>query len=156
MRKTVLGLLITGLLAAAPSFAEDHSSMHEKMMKAGGPKADDRVELKLPDAMKVMQKRMMRQHLDTVGEITLALSSGDMAKASAAARGLGWSAEEEKRCSAVSEMTGEKDFLAFGMAVHKSADDLAASAEAGDRDKALMNLSRLIKSCNACHEKFRH
>lgn len=157
MKRALAFILSAGLLAAAGiSHAADHSAIHDKMMKTGGPKPDERVELKLPGPMKAMQKRMMRQHLDTVSEIAAALGANDMGKAASIARGLGWTPEEEERCEAVGEMTGEPDFLSLGKAVHVTADELAASAEAGNRDKALMDLSRLIKSCNACHEKFRH
>ncbi|WKZ33219.1 MAG: cytochrome c [Thermodesulfobacteriota bacterium] len=157
MKRALAFILSAGLLAAAGiSHAADHSAIHEKMMKMGGPKPDERVELKLPDPMKVMQKRMMRQHLYTVSEIAAALGANDMGKAASIARGLGWTPEEEERCNAVAELTGEPDFLSFGKAVHVAADELAASAEAGNRDNALMDLSRLIKNCNACHEKFRH
>jgi len=156
MKRIFLASLIAGLFTFGISYAADHKAMHEKMTEMGGPKPDDRIELKLPDTMKVMQKRMMRQHLDTVGKITLAIANNDLSKAAAVAKGLGWSPEEEARCSMVSDLTGEKDFLSLGMAVHKSADELAQAAVAGDRDLALINLSKLVKNCNACHEKFRH
>ncbi|MBZ0220799.1 MAG: cytochrome c [Candidatus Methylomirabilis sp.] len=157
MKRALAFILSAGLLAAAgTSYAADHNAIHEKMMKMGGPKPDDRVELKLPEPMKAMQKRMMRQHLDTVSEIAAALGANDMNKAASIARGLGWTPEEEERCEAVGEMTGETDFLSLGKAVHVTADELAEAAQAGNRDKALMDLSRLIKNCNSCHEKFRH
>lgn len=157
MKRLLLTALTLGVFAAGTAFAAENPQMHEMMMKMGGPKPDDRIELKLPQAMKVMQKGMMRRHLDTVSEITQALAVNDLAKASSiASENLGWTPQEEQRCNMVSEMTGEKDFAAFGMAVHKTADELAISAKAGDRDKALADLSRLIKNCNACHEKFRH
>lgn len=157
MKRAFFTVAVLGMIFTGTSYAVDHSQMHEMMMKQGGPKPDDRVELKLPDTMKVMQKGMMRQHLNTVSEITAALGSNDLPKAAKIAKeNLGWSQAEEQRCNMVSEMTGEKDFLNFGMAVHKKADELAEAATAGDRDKALLNLSQLITNCNACHEKFRH
>ena len=134
----------------------DHSKMHE-MMKSGGPKADTRIELQIPAPMKVMQKGMMRQHLDTVSEITGALAANDLASASAIAKDkLGWNPAEEQRCNAVAEMTKQPDFIKFGKAVHLKADELSEAAKAGDRDKALVHLSELIKNCNACHATFRH
>lgn len=157
MKRAILFAAAAGLLTVGVSFAQDNSPMHEMMQKMGGPKADERVELKLPDTMKVMQKSMMRQHLDTVSEITGAIAANDLQKASALAKEkLGWTPQEEQRCNMVGKMTGEKDFVSFGMAVHKTADDLSAAAAAGDRDKSLALLSTLIKNCNACHEKFRH
>jgi aspartyl-tRNA synthetase len=156
MKRMFFLALAASFLTAGASFAEG-PTMQEMMQKMGGPKPDDRVELKLPDTMKVMQKRMMRQHLNTVADITGAIATGDLAKASTLAKDqLGWSPQEEQRCNMVGKMTGEKDFVGYGMAVHKTADELSAAAAAGDRDKSLALLSSLIKNCNACHEKFRH
>jgi len=150
-------IVAAGVLTAGVSFATDNSPMQEMMHKMGGPKPDERVELKLPDAMKVMQKKMMREHLNTVAEITGAIAANDMTKASTIAKEkLGWNPQEEQRCNMVGKMTGEKDFVTFGLAVHKTADELSTAAAAGDRDKSLALLSSLIKNCNACHEKFRH
>lgn len=53
-------------------------------------------------------------------------------------------------------MSGENDFLAFGMALHKKADELATDAEAGDRDEALSKLADLISACNDGLYRFRH
>lgn len=157
MKRMFFFVIAAGFLTAGASFATENPTMQEMMQKMGGPKPDERIELKLPDTMKVMQKRMMRQHLDTVSEITGAIATGDMPKASTLAKEkLGWSPQEEQRCNMVGKMTGEKDFVSFGMAVHKTADELSAAAAAGDRDKSLALLSKLIKNCNACHEKFRH
>lgn len=138
------------LTVSTPASAMDHSAMQSKNA------LDSRVELKLPAPMKVKQKAMMRSHLDTIAELTLALAENRLEKAASIAKGLGWSAEEEKKCSAVSDKTGEPDFLSLGKALHKKADDLSAAAAAGKRDKALVHLSELITNCNACHYKFRH
>ncbi len=138
------------LTVSTPASAMDHSAMQSKNA------VDSRVELKLPAPMKVKQKAMMRSHLDTISEITLALAENRLEKAASIAGNLGWSAEEEKKCSAVSDKTGEPDFLSLGKALHKKADELSAAAAAGKKDKALVHLSELITNCNACHYKFRH
>lgn len=157
MKRAFFFVFAAGVLTAGVSFAADNSPMQEMMQKMGGPKPDERVELKLPDAMKVMQKRMMREHLDTIAEITGAIATNDMTKASTIAKEkLGWNPQEEQRCNMVGKMTGEKDFVTFGLAVHKTADELSTAAAAGDKDKSLALLSALIKNCNACHERFRH
>ena len=59
-------------------------------------------------------------------------------------------------CAMFGDMAGDDDFLALGKAMHTKADDLVDDARAGNRDKALTDLSQLIRKCNACHEKFRH
>lgn len=130
--------------------------MHE-MMKEGGPKADDRTELTIPEPMKVMHKGMMRRHMDTLSEITAALAANDLRKAADIARtDLGWSDAREQQCSVFEPVKGGSDFTKLSTAMHKKADELADAAKAGNRDKALAELSQLIKKCNACHEKFRH
>lgn len=150
------GVLI-GPIGTSVVEGADNSKMHEMMMKSGGPKADTRIELQIPAPMKVMQKGMMRQHLDTISEITGALATNDLTKASAIAKDkLGWNPAEEQRCNAVAEMTKQPDFIKFGKAVHLKADELSEAAKAGDRDKALVHLAELIKNCNACHGTFRH
>lgn len=158
MKRILIAALAIGILASGASFAEDdHSKMHEMMMKQGAASPDDRIELKLPATMKAMQKNMMRMHLDTVSEITAALAANDLKKAAAISKDkLGWSPAEEQRCTKVSEMTGEKDFVSLGKAVHMKADELSEAAKAGNRDKALEHLASLIKNCNSCHAKFRH
>lgn len=153
---------ITVLFISGNSFAghdghKHDAAMHEIMTGKAAPSADERTELKLPATMKLMQKNMMRQHMDTVSEIAAALAANDLKKAAALSRDkLGWSPAEEQRCGKVSEMTGEKDFLTLGKAVHLEADALSEAAGKGERDKALEHLSKLINNCNACHKKFRH
>ncbi|HHL40010.1 MAG TPA: hypothetical protein ENJ37_05845 [Deltaproteobacteria bacterium] len=139
----------------ALSKGHGHGGGHGAMMMGAAMK-DERRELKLPAAMKVMQKEMMRRHLDTVADITAALAANDTAAAAEAARVLGWSPQEEQRCSKVEKMTGESGFVELGMAVHKKADELVVAAQEGRRDDALRLLAELINNCNACHKTFRH
>jgi len=160
MRKRLQTSLLIILITAGVVHAEEKTmppQMMEMMKKMGGPKPDERTELNIPAPMKVMQKRMMRQHLDTISEITAALASNELDVAAKVAREkLGWTPEEEKRCTMVEKMTGEAEFTSFGMAVHKKADELADAAQKGERDKALGLLSELINNCNTCHKTFRH
>lgn len=157
MKKGLITAAAVTLLAAGISFAADHEQMHEMMMKEGGPKADDRTELSIPEPMKVMHKGMMRRHMDTLSEITAALAANDLKKAAHITRtDLGWSDAREQQCSVFEPVKGGSDFTKLSTAMHKKADELADAAKAGNRDKALGELSLLIKKCNACHEKFRH
>ncbi len=156
MKKALVTAVAVTFLGAVISFAADHEQMHEMMMKQGGPKADVRTELTMPEPMKVMHKGIMRSHLDVVSEITAALADNELEKAAKIAKdNLGWSESQEKMCSLFGESAG-KDFLDLGKAMHTKADELADAAVAGDRDKALADLSKLIKKCNACHERYRH
>lgn len=161
MKITLFAVLGAGLLITTALFAADqgnmHEKMHEMMMQQGGPMPDTRTELKLPEPMKVMQKRMMREHMATLSEITAALATNDLNRAAEVAKSkLGWNPAEEKRCSTIEQVTGEKDFLGYGKAVHMKADELSEAAKAGKRDIALATLSELINNCNACHNRFRH
>lgn len=158
MKRALLAFTFGAFISmAALASAADHSTLHEMMMKQGGPKPDDRTELKIPAPMKVMQKGMMRQHLDTLSAITAALASNDLTRAASLAKdNLGWTPAEEERCTAIGELAGEKDFLTLGKAMHTKADELADAAATGNRDKALEHLAGLMKNCNSCHEKFRH
>lgn len=156
MKKILLAATAAYLLAATPSFAEDHSVMHEMMMKEDAAKEDTRTEIKMPAQMKVAHKAIMRSHLNTLSEITAALAANDSATAARIAKeNLGWNESQEKMCAKFGESVG-KEFMDLGKAMHTKADELAEAAKAGDRDKAFANLAVLIKNCNACHEKFRH
>ena len=161
MKKAIATAVVISLLSAGgmPAAEKDqtHQTMHEMMMKQGELKPDERIELKLPAPMKVMQKRMMRQHMDTIGEIVAALAAGDLSRAAQVAEEqLGWSEKWQQECEMLEKMTGEADILKLGMAMHFKADELADAAKAGNRDRALAHLSELINNCNACHNKFRH
>src|SRR3989304_2231583 len=156
MKKSLVMAVAITFITAGVSFAADHEQMHEMMMKEGGPKQDTRTELKIPEPMKVMHKGIMRSHLDAVSEISAALAANEMEKAAEIAKdNLGWNESQEKMCSIFGESAG-KEVLDLGKAMHTKADELADAARAGNRDKALADLSKLIKNCNACHEKFRH
>ena len=161
MKETIATAVVISLLSAGGVLAaekgQSHQTMHEMMMKQGGLKPDERIELKLTDPMKVMQKKMMRQHMDTIGEIAAALAVSDLTRAAKVSKEeLGWSEKWQQECEMLVKMTGEADILKVGRAMHLKADELADAAKAGNRDKALVHLSELINNCNACHNKFRH
>src|SRR4030065_355700 len=152
MKRLTPAALTAVLLLAPASYAAESA---EHTMRTGAARAPDtRTELRLPETMKIMQKAMMRKHLDTLSEITAALAANDLNKASTIAReNLGWNFEEEQRCERVSMITGEDEFLTLGKAVHTKADELADAARMGDRDQALVHLSALIKKWNASHQR---
>ena len=159
MKKAIATVMVISLLSAGGVLAAEKDQTHQTMhkMKPGELKPDERIELKLPAPMKVMQKREMRQHLDTLAKITAALAASDLNRAAQVAKEeLGWSEKWQQECKMGANMTGEADLLNLGMAMHLKADELADAARAGNRDKALAHLSELINNCNACHNKFRH
>src|SRR3989337_2734085 len=136
MKKTFVTAAAVTFLAAGISFAVDHSQMHEMMMKEGGPKTDTRTELKMPEPMKVMHNGMMRQHLDTLSDITAALAANELKRAAEIAKeNLGWDDAQEKMCTLFGDMAGDDDFLALGKAMHPKADALADDARAGNKEK---------------------
>ena len=147
-------LIIAIAFVSSSAFAAESGHSH---MAAGKTATDERTELKLPAPLKVKQKAMMRKHLGTVGELTGLVAEGDLKGAAKMARQrLGWTPVEAEQCSKVSKMSGEEDFMTFGMALHQQADAFADAAEKGDVSLALSELSLLIVKCNACHERFRH
>jgi hypothetical protein len=157
MKKAIPTGVAVVFLAAGISFGADHEQMHKGMMEQGGPKTDGRTELAIPAPMKVVHKGMMRMHMDTLSGITAALAVNDLKKAAEIADDdLGWSKGREQQCSVFEPVQGGSDFTKFSTAMHKKADDLADAAKAGNRDKALAELSQLMKKCNACHERYRH
>ena len=147
-------LVVVASFVSGSAFAQESERVHN--MK-GGTAVDERTELKLPAPLKVKQKAMMRKHLGTVGELTGLVAEGKLKEAGKMARErLGWTPVEAEQCSKVSKMSGEEDFMTFGMALHQQADAFADAAEKGDSSAALSELSLLIVKCNACHERFRH
>jgi cytochrome c556 len=157
MKKAFFTAVAVTFLAAGVLFAADHEQMHQMMMKQGGPSTDERTELAISAPMKVMHKGMMRQHLDTLSEITAALAANDLKNAAEIAiTDLGWSKGREQQCSVFEPVAGGSDFTKLSTAMHKKADELADAAKTGNRDKALAELSHLMKKCNACHVKYRH
>ena len=146
------------IIASAIFFAvkkfEGISGKHE-MMSHSGAGEDSRIELKIPGRMKVVHKAVMRSHLDSLGSIVEAIASGELKKAATVARkDLGLTPDEEKMCDTFGG--GNMEYLAMGKAMHANADRLADDASKGLKTAALYDIAGLIKSCNACHEKFRH
>lgn len=153
MLRKIAYLIVVVSFVSGSVFAEESGHLH----MAGSNALDERTELKLPAPLKIKQKAMMRKHLGTVGELTGLVAEGKLKDAGKMARQrLGWTPVEAEQCSKVSKMSGEDDFMAFGMALHKQADAFADAAERGDSSAALSQLSLLIVKCNACHERFRH
>lgn len=159
MKKIVLVAALASLLTAGVSYAADPGPVQETM-KQEKTKSDGRTEVKLPAHFKVMQKAMMRQHMDTLSEIIAALASNDLNKAADLAQsGLSRCEAGEKQCpisesAGFNKMTGVKEFVDFGKAMQRKADELAEAARGGSRDKAFKALEELFTTCNDCHKKF--
>lgn len=153
MLRSVAFLISVFFCFSGSAFALESGHSHMSAANA----VDERTELKLPEPLKVKQKAMMRKHLGTVGELAGLIGEGKLGDAGKMARErLGWTPVEAEQCSKVSKMSGEDDFMTFGMSLHKQADAFADAAEKGDSLAALSELSLLIVKCNACHERFRH
>ncbi len=149
MRKMLL--VLTVLLVPAVAGAQGMMHHMTKDVK------DGRTILDFPPKMKVMQKKMMREHMATVASIVSLIAEEKLEEAgSLAKQRLGTDPEDIKRCSKMAKMAGEPDFLKLGMAMHENADELAEHAKMGHKKDTLKSLAELINSCNACHERYRH
>ncbi len=149
MRKMLL--ILTVLLV--PAVAGAQGMMHHMMKDV----KDERTVLNFPPEMKVVQKKMMREHMATVAAIVSLIAEGKLEEAGSLAKEkLGTNPEDIKRCSKMAKMAGEPDFLELGMAMHENADELAEHARMEHRKATLKSLGELINSCNACHERYRH
>ncbi|MDH4227344.1 MAG: cytochrome c [Deltaproteobacteria bacterium] len=160
MKRIFTAVLIAG---AAATFAAchhqggHHAESGDMHGHHGISTPDERITLKLPHELKAMQKRMMVKHMDSLAEITAAISANELDKAAKIAKeNLGTSEEEAVMCRKLSDKSGEAELFTLGMDTHKKADELSENAAKGDREAALKSLAALTKSCNACHERYKH
>lgn len=90
MLKKIQTVFIIAILSSAGTLFADEGNNMQKMLERRTtqtlPVADDRVELKLPESLKVKQKTMMRVHMTTVAEIAGALAENDLEKTVVIAR----------------------------------------------------------------------
>lgn len=119
---------------------------------AGGSVQDPRTSLNLPPMMKQHQLANMRNHLDAVRRILLAMSNDDFETASGiASKELGTSEKMMKMCKRMNN----EDFTKIGLAFHESGDELAKTLKEADLKQSLKALDNTMNFCVTCHATFR-
>jgi hypothetical protein len=140
-------------IAALNSFADEsdammhmnHHAMHEGII-------DPRISLNLSPDMKQHQLANMRSHVEAVQSIVGLLSIGDFDQAAKEAHSkLGLTDEMKKMCG----MFGNEKFEKFGLAFHKSGDELGNMLQTKDVSKSLQALHDTMSYCVECHATFR-
>lgn len=115
--------------------------------------------VEMPDFASDHLKRLMRDHLETLQEITLLLSRHEYEKAAdTAEQGLGLSSVEVHFERHVGKYmpTGMRD---QGERMHEAATrfarDARNAAEGDELEKALSSMAQMIDGCVACHSVYR-
>jgi cytochrome c556 len=96
----------------------------------------------------------MRQMLDSINKIHLALAANNLSAIEEAARASGMATAVDVDPQV--EKLLPEPFLSFGIQTHKSFDALADRMKAGGtRENAIKGLAALTGNCVACHATYR-
>jgi len=154
--KRIVVALIVGSLIAIPAMAEE--MMHGRMSgmhahQSGMTEENDtRTSLNLPTPMRLIQKKMMREHLQAVNDIVGLIAERKFNAASKIAhRKLGLTPEMKKMCN----MFANDHFRKIGLDFHKHADELGDVLKMKNLNKSLRALHTVMNSCVQCHATFR-
>jgi len=152
--KRALAALAAAIALAA--FAQQHS--HEAAAPEAGP-GDARELVRFPEAMRLHTIANMRDHLQSLQEIDLALSRGDFDKASGVAeQRLGMSSLEAHGASHIAPFM-PKPMQEIGERMHRAASRFAVDAQnasvTSDVKPALASLAAVMQQCVACHAAYR-
>lgn len=168
MRKMVYAAIGGLMLMGAAAVSEDgREHMHmSKMAK------DTRIEVDVPDPMKLRMLANMRSFQEAVAEILAALAKSDgegAAKIAETRLGMastGSAAGEPKAKSGepgdMAKMMAShmpEEMRALGMTMHaqasKFAEEAAKVKQGADLRPALAELGQVVQACNACHAAYR-
>ncbi len=121
----------------------------------------DRQSAELPSFVSRQLMSNMRDHLETLEEITLLLAESKYAQAAdTAENNLGMSSAELHYKKFVGKYM-PKGMRNIGTQMHKAASDFALSAREAEKDgglnrnRVLTALSQVMKQCVACHDFYR-
>ncbi len=114
---------------------------------------DSRTPVPLLPMMANHQKQNMREHLEAIQQVVAALATNDLTAVGQAAQRLGFTPEMGQMCEHMG--AGAPGFAEQAIAFHKTADRIVDAAREGDRDKVLEELSATLKTCTACHAKWK-
>jgi len=114
---------------------------------------DPRVPVPLLPMMANHQKQSMRDHLEAVQAIVLALSADDFAAIERATRRIGYSEAMGQMCQHMG--AGAPGFSEQALKFHHTADTIAVAARKGSRAGVLDALAATLQTCAACHATFK-
>jgi len=153
----LFGILFT-IGSSISTYAEDmkHSmeavKKHHHMMQVDEPKEDGRISLQLTPHMKQHQLANMRSHVEAIQSIIGMMAEDKFDQASTIAHNkLGLTPMMKKMCN----MSDNDDFKKFGLAFHKSADELGNVLKTRNIKLSLTALHKTMSSCVQCHATFR-
>ena len=116
---------------------------------------DSRQFVKLPEMMQEHMLMSMRDHLKTINEILLYLSTNQMDKAAdIAEHRIGMSSLETHGASHMAKFMPE-GMQQAGTNMHKTASLFALKAQEGDLFSTYKMLSAVTSTCVACHSAYR-
>lgn len=114
---------------------------------------DTRAPVPLLPMMANHQKQNMRDHLQAVQEIVVALGSDDYAAIDRAAGRIGFSEQMGQMCTHMG--AGAPGFTEKALAFHHTADRIAIAARAKDRARVLTELGATLQTCTSCHASWK-
>lgn len=136
-----------GIVGINAAFAADEIMHHHDMNTI-----DTRISLNLSAEMKQLQLTNMRDHVAAVKSIIGLMSENKFEDASKIAHAkLGLTQETQKMCS----IFNNEQFVALGLAFHKSGDDLGDVLQNKDVNASLRALSKTMQYCVECHTTYR-
>lgn len=110
---------------------------------------DTRKPVPLIPMMAQHQKQNMRDHLQAVQEMVVALAADDFAAVQKASARIGSSPEMAMMCSHMG--MGAPGFTDQALGFHQTADTIAVAAKKKDRKAVLRALGETLATCTACH-----
>jgi len=114
---------------------------------------DTRVPVPLLPMMANHQKQNMRDHLEAVQAIVLALATDDFAAVEQATKRIGYSEAMGQMCQHMG--AGAPGFTEQALKFHHTADTIAVAARKGSRAGVLDALAATLQTCAACHATFK-
>jgi hypothetical protein len=141
--------------------SSEEEQMHQMHMMHSGSDfgADNRVAVDFPAPMKQHILSNMRDHLQTISQIQVAMGAGQFEKAAQLAEDqLGMNALKLHGAAENSQYM-PKGMQELGTSMHRNASKFAIeiqnSSVTGDLKPALIALSKTTEACTACHSSYR-
>jgi hypothetical protein len=151
--------LVAGLMAMAAAAVVAQTHGHDMARGAPATSTDSRQLVQFPEPMRLHTIASMRDHLQSLQEIDLALSKGDFDKAASIAESrLGMSSLELHGAAHLAPYMPQ-GMQEIGTAMHRAASRFAVEAQnasvSNDVKPALGALAAVMQQCVACHATYR-